>query len=114
MLNAGSEALARPSLTLMTMLLNAPTFALVGVPLRRPVAVSKLAQLGRFWIVKPSVSLSASFAVGVNEYATPASTLVAGAPVIVGVRFGAAVTLIEKAGNAADARPSLTLMTMFA
>ena len=48
MLNAGSDALSRPSLTLITMLLNVPTCALVGVPLRRPVEVLNVAQLGRF------------------------------------------------------------------
>jgi hypothetical protein len=46
--NAGSDAVARPSLTVMTMLLEVPTFALVGVPLKRPVEVLKVAQLGRF------------------------------------------------------------------
>ena len=44
--NAESDALARPSLTLMRMLVCVPPW--VGVPLNRPVAVSKLAQLGRF------------------------------------------------------------------
>ena len=44
--NAASVALARPSLTLMRMLLCVPPC--VGVPLNRPVEVLKLAQLGRF------------------------------------------------------------------
>jgi hypothetical protein len=41
-------------------------------------------------------------------------TLVAGVPLIVGVRFGSAWTLIENALSEADARPSLTEITMFA
>jgi hypothetical protein len=58
--NPASEAVppVLPSLTVMTMPLNVPTFWLVGVPLRRPVAVSNAAQAGLFATVKPSVSLS--------------------------------------------------------
>src|ERR1044072_5296952 len=68
--NAGSEADRRPSVTAMMMFENVP--AAVGVPLKRPVAVSNVAQLGRFWIVKPRVvPASGSDAVGVNEYAEP-------------------------------------------
>jgi hypothetical protein len=67
-----------------------------------------------FAIVKPSVSLSASAAVGVNEYAVPAVTLVGGVPLIVGARFGGACTLIANEGSEAVARPSLTEITMFA
>ena len=36
--NAGSDVVALPSLTLMTMFAYEPTCAVVGVPLRRPVA----------------------------------------------------------------------------
>ena len=43
---APKDALARPSLTLMRILLCVPPW--VGVPLNRPVEVLKLAQLGRF------------------------------------------------------------------
>ena len=63
--NAGSEAVAVPSLTLMMMLLKVP--AAVGVPFRRPVELLNVAQVGLFWIVKPSDWPSASFAVGWNE-----------------------------------------------
>ena len=37
---------------------------MLGVPERRPVVVLKVAQDGLFWIVKASVSPSASDAVG--------------------------------------------------
>ncbi len=111
---ASDTPAASPSLTVMTMPLNVPTFWLVGVPDRRPVPVLNVAQLGMFAIVKPSVSLSASAALGVNEYAVPAVTLVGGVPLIVGARFGGACTLIANAGSAVDARPSLTEITMFA
>lgn len=110
--NAGNEAVRRPSLTVMMMFENVP--AAVGVPLKRPVAVSNaVAQLGRFWIEKPSVPPSGSVALGVNEYAEPAFTDVAGVPVMVGARLAGAVTLIINAGNDAVARPSLARMVMF-
>jgi hypothetical protein len=107
--NAGKDAVKRPSLTVMTMFENEP--AALGVPLKRPLAVSNVAQLGRFWIVKPSVPPSGSLAAGVNEYALPAVTEVDGVPLIVGARFvgGGAVTLIAKAGSMTGVtRPSLT------
>ena len=44
--NAGSEAVRLPSLTLIMMFVNVP--AAVGVPLKRPVAVSNTAQAGQF------------------------------------------------------------------
>ena len=72
MLNAGSEADAWPSLTVITMLENVP--ALVGVPLRVPVEVLKVAQLGRFCTLKVSVRPLGPLAVGVKDYACPAVT----------------------------------------
>ena len=65
MLNAGSEADSWPSLTLITMLANVP--ALVGVPLKAPVEVLKVAQDGRFWTLKVSAIPCGSDAVGVKE-----------------------------------------------
>jgi hypothetical protein len=46
MAKAGSEALPDPSLTLITMPEVVPTFAAVGVPLRRPDAVLNVAHDG--------------------------------------------------------------------
>jgi hypothetical protein len=112
MVNAGSEALAEPSLTLIAMLANVP--AAVGVPDNRPVVVLNVAQLGRFAIANVSVLPSGSLAVGVNEYAVPTVAVVAGVPEIVGGRFVVAValTVTANAGRAALAEPSLTLIVM--
>src|SRR5688572_19156645 len=90
-----------PSLTPMPMFENVPTFAAVGVPANRPVAVLKVAQVGRFVMLKVSVPPSGSLAVGVNAYAVPAATDVGGAPEIVGGWFGAALTTIENDASAA-------------
>ena len=114
--NAGSEAVELPSLTLMRMFENVPVCALLGVPDNRPVVVLKVAQAGRFAMLKVSVLPSGSRAVGVNEYATPVRTEVGGVPEIVGGWFVVppeALTVIENAGSEAVATPSLTLMTMF-
>ena len=112
--NAASDVVALPSLTLMTMFGYVPTCALPGVPLRSPVTVLNVAQVGLFVMLKVSVSPSGIAAVGWNEYALPAVTEVPATPLITGAVFGAAFTVIENAGNDAVALPSLTLMTMFA
>ena len=66
-LKAGRAVVTVPSLTLITMLLVVPTLALVGVPLKRPVVVLKVAQLGRFTMLKAKVvPASGSDAVGVK------------------------------------------------
>jgi hypothetical protein len=113
MLNGASEAEAWPSLTLITMLKNAPTLALEGVPLKVPVEVLKPAQEGLFCTLKVSVMPVGPLAVGVNEYACPALTCVGGVPPMVGAGGGeAATTWMLNAGRAADAEPSLTLIAM--
>ena len=66
MVNAGSDAVAVPSLTRIVIPAYDPTFATVGVPCKRPVVVSNVAHAGMFTILKVSVSLLASVAVGVN------------------------------------------------
>src|SRR5512138_732464 len=67
--NADNDFESVPSLTLMTMLLCVPVA--VGVPDNVPVEVEKLAQLGLFWMLYPSVSPSGSDAVGLKLYAVP-------------------------------------------
>ena len=62
--NAGSETVVAPSLTLIAMFEYVPTFAAVGVPLRRPVDVLKVAHAGRLTMLKRSGSPFASLAVG--------------------------------------------------
>ena len=70
-LNAASDALASPSLTLMTMPLVVPTCCAAGVPDSRPVAVSNDAQAGGFAMLNVNGSPSASLAVGVKTYCVP-------------------------------------------
>ena len=108
-LNAASEADACPSLTLITMFVNVPTYELGGVPLKVPVDVLKLAQPGRFCTLKLRVMPAGPLAVGVKEYACPAVTCVAGVPLIVGVT---ALTWILNAGSEAESCPSFTVITM--
>src|SRR6185503_4277074 len=104
-----------PSLTPMPMFENVPTFELVGVPCNRPVVALNVAHAGRFVMLKVSVPPSASLAVGVNEYAVPAVTVVGGEPEIVGGWFGAALTTIENVASCAlPPCPSLTPMPMLA
>ena len=67
--NDGSDVVARPSVTLMTMPDVVPTFAVVGVPLSRPVVVLNVAQVGMPVMLNVNGSLSASLAAGWNEYA---------------------------------------------
>ena len=110
--NAGSAVLTLPSLTEMTMPEVVPTFAEVGTPDNWPVLMLNDAQLGLLAIEKLSVSLSGSLAVGRNEYVAPTFTDVAGVPVMVGARLGAACTVIENGASEAVALPSLTLMVM--
>ena len=66
--NAARDAEACPSLTLITMPPKVPTLLADGVPLRRPVLLSKLAQAGRFAIEKVRTSPFESLADGVKAY----------------------------------------------
>ena len=112
--NAGNCAVRLPSLTLIAMLLVVPTLLAVGVPCSRPVVVLNVVQLGWFVMLKVSVPPSESLAVGVNEYAVPAVTVVGGEPEIVGGWFGGAPTTIENVASCAlPPCPSLTPMPMF-
>jgi len=115
MLNEASEALAEPSLTLMTMPVVVPTSPAPGVPASKPVAVLNVAHAGRFAMLNVNVLPSGSLAVGRNEYGVPGSTDPAGLPEIVGARFVVPLvplTVIPKAGSEAPAAPSLTPITM--
>ncbi len=67
MLNAGSEALAEPSLTLITMFEYVPTAPVPGVPDSRPVLVLNVAHVGRLAMLKASVLPSGSDAAGWKE-----------------------------------------------
>jgi hypothetical protein len=80
--NAGSDAVEVPSVTRIVMELKVPVA--VGVPARRPVAVSKVAQDGRFTMLNVSRSPFGSRAVGVKLYAVPTLAVVGGVPLIVG------------------------------
>ena len=87
MLNAGSHAILRPSLTPMVMLPYVPALALCGVPCSCPFVRLKVAHAGRLLIMNVSSRPSGSLAVGVKEYALPAVTVVAGVPEITGGRL---------------------------
>ena len=64
--NAGSEMGAAAPLTLITMLANAPAFAVVGVPESDPVAVLKVAQAGRLMIEKLRTAALGLVTIGVK------------------------------------------------
>jgi hypothetical protein len=112
--NGASDALKVPSLTRMTMPLVAPTCPAPGVPESRPVAVSNVAQAGGFVMLNVRGLPSGSLAVGVNVYAVPCMTAVAGVPLIVGARFGGELTTIENGASAVVSWPSLTLILISA
>ena len=65
--NAGNDAVAEPSLTEITMPLNAAFVPAGGVPESCPVAVLNEAQLGSPVTANVSAFPSASLAVGTNE-----------------------------------------------
>ncbi len=64
---AGSDALAEPSLTLMTMLRYGPIALAAGVPASRPVLVLKVAHAGRLAMLNVSALPSGSDAAGWNK-----------------------------------------------
>jgi hypothetical protein len=111
--NAGSGTLVRPSVTEITMFEVVPICEREGVPDSLPFEVLNVAHEGRFWMLNVSVSPLGSLAVGVNEYAVPATVDVRGVPLIVGAPLFDARTVTVKAGSDAVTRPSLTLITMF-
>ena len=109
------EAEALPSLTVMTMLAKVPVPP--GVPYSVPLELSNVAQAGLFVMLKVSVSPSASYTVGLNEYGCPTVADVTGVPLMTGARFvdstvAVDLTAIEKAGSDTLVVPSDTAMTM--
>ena len=80
-------------LTLITILAKSPAFAVVGVPESDPVAVLKLAQVGRLTIEKLRATAAVGLVTtGVKLYGWPAMSLEAGVPVIVGAAGGVGAT----------------------
>ena len=112
--NAGSDALAWPSLTLITMFENVPVVPDGGVPDSCPVPALNAAHAGRPAMLHVSGSPSASLAVGTNVYEVPAATDVIGVPEITGgwLVVGGVTTMLKAGSATAVALPSLTLMTM--
>jgi hypothetical protein len=106
--NAGREAVATPSVTLITMAGSVPTSVAAGVPLSCPVAMLKFAHDGLPVIENVMPLPAGSLAVGVNEYAAPTAAFVPCVPEI----CGPATTTIVKPGRDALATPSLTLITI--
>ncbi len=86
---------------------------MLGVPANAPDEALKIAQTGRFCTEKVKASPSTSLAVGLNEYADPATTVVPGDPMIEGGWFAGAMTCTAKAGNEVLTWPSLTVITIF-
>ena len=106
--NGASAALDLPSLTPIVIPLLVP--AALGVPDNFPVDVLNVAHEGLFEMLNVSASPFASFAVGVNAYATPTVPEVAGVPVIVGAEFvvppEAGDTIMLNHGRDAEDTPS--------
>lgn len=100
-----SEALAAPSLTLITILLELPTLAVFGVPASVPVLVLKLAHDGLPDIENLRVYPLGPFAVGVKRYACQPRTEVRGVPEMVGGIVLA--TAAWHARSAAIAQPAM-------
>jgi hypothetical protein len=103
-----------PSLTLIAMFAYEPTCEEVGLPLKRPVEALNVPHPGLFAMLKVSGSPFASEAEGWKAYALPATTDVAGVPLITGgvLLAGARLTVMANAGRYAVFTPSLTRILM--
>ena len=110
--NGASETLAVPSDTEIVMLLKVmPATLLLGVPVRRPVELLNVAQLGRLTMEYVSVLPSGSEALGWKAYAWPTVADVAGVPLMTGARLPV-VTEIENGASETLAVPSDTEIEM--
>src|SRR5215469_1211180 len=113
MMKAGREAVCAPSLTLMTIGLEVPTFDAAGVPLSVPVFVLNAAHEGLPVMANVSLRALASEALGWNVYASPTTAWVLGVPEMVGGAGGVSTpTEMAKEGSDALWCPLFTLMTM--
>ena len=102
--NEGSEADDLPSLTEIRMPDHVP--AEVGLPVSAPVELENCAQAGLLTIENRNfrVCVSGSFAVGVNAYELPTTTVNGGDPDIVGDAAEAAVAKKTDASAATRAK----------
>jgi len=91
-LKLGSDVVALPSLTLMTIPEYVPV--LVGVPVSLPLYLLKIAHDGLLIIENVNGSLLASEAVGANVYNWFAVKIVNGSPLMTGAVLAAAVTSV--------------------
>ena len=110
--NCGSEADDVPSLTVIVMPANVPTFAVVGVPVKAPVLALNVAQLGALLIENVSAPPEPVFAVGRNEYASPTVALVAGVPLMVGgttAEVTVTLALADLVGSSVDTADTVTV-----
>jgi hypothetical protein len=124
-LNARNDVRLVPSLAVIVMFENVPTFDVLGVPASAPVVALNDAQLGRLVIDQVSARPSGSEPLGRKLYALPAVIELAGVPLTTGARllplppllpppvvpFG--TTRMANAGRAAVPVLLLTEMTMF-
>src|SRR5215218_5941834 len=84
MLNAGSERVLVPSLTVIVMPSCEPTWSAGGVPQSRPVFLLNQVHRGLLLIENVNVSPSASTVRGLNVYSWSTTAAVEGAPLICG------------------------------
>lgn len=98
--NDGSDAVASPSETEITMAAVLPASSADGVPEIAPFCRFRFAQPGRPVALKDSRSPSASLATGWKLHAVPTVAAVTGLPLIVGARFGGVSAGAGVRGNA--------------